>query len=115
MSKDELREPAFWILTSLTQGRQHGYSIIQDAAALSGGAVSLAVTTLYASLERLEKEGLVRTDGDEVVGGRLRRYFVLTPEGETRLALEVDRLEAKTRTARAQLSKRSAVALGGTA
>ncbi len=108
-----MREPAFWILTSLTQGRQHGYAIIRKAAVLSGGSVTLAVTTLYSSLERLEEEGLVRSDGDEVVEGRLRRYYVLTPAGDERLALEADRLEAKARTVRSQLSKRSVAAIGG--
>ncbi|RFA06773.1 hypothetical protein B7R21_18540 [Subtercola boreus] len=110
-----MREPVFWILTALTQGRQHGYAIIQDASRLSGGAVVLPVTTLYASLERLEKEGLVRADGDEVVSGRVRRYFALTPAGESRLVLEADRLEAKVFTVRSQLSLRPALILGGIA
>lgn len=108
-----MREPVFWILTTLTQGRQHGYAIIRESAALSGGSVTLAVTTLYSSLERLEEEGLVRSDGDEVLEGRLRRYYVLTPVGDERLLLEADRLEAKVRTVRSQLSKRSVASFGG--
>jgi DNA-binding PadR family transcriptional regulator len=115
MSKDELREPVFWILTTLTVGRKHGYAIIQDAATLSGGSVKLAVTTLYASIERLESEGLVQSDGDEVIGGRLRRYYIITPAGEARLSNEADRLEAKARTARSQLAQRTTAVLGGTA
>lgn len=115
MSTADLREPVFWILATLTQGRQHGYAILQSAKDLSGGTATLPVTTLYASLERLEKEGLVQSDGDEVIGGRLRRYFALTPDGESRLEVEVDRLEAKTRAARALLKSRPSIALGGTA
>ena len=112
MSKDEMREPVFWILTTLTQGRQHGYGIIRKSTALSGGSVTLAVTTLYSSLERLEEEGLIRSDGEEVVDGRLRRYYVLTPAGSERLLLETDRLEAKVSTVRSQFPKRSVAALG---
>lgn len=114
MSRADLREPGFWILATLTQGRQHGYAILLSARELSGGAASLPVTTLYASLERLEKEGLVRSDGDEVIGGRLRRYFALTPDGESRLTAEIERLEVKSRTARALLTSRPTTALGGT-
>ena len=42
------------------------------------GESELKVATLYAALERLEREGLVAVDGDEAVDGRLRRYFRLT-------------------------------------
>lgn len=111
----ELREPAFWILTCLARGRQHGYTIIRDAADLSGGTVSLAVTTLYATLERLEKDGDVKSDGDEVVDGRLRRYFAITESGTARLEAEVERLESKVRAVRAGLGTGRARPLGGTA
>lgn len=110
-----MNEPTFWILTTLTQGRQHGYGIIRQSSILSEGLATLAVTTLYASLERLEHEGLVASDGDEVVEGRLRRYFILTPAGETRLNAEADRLEMKIRTVRSHLSKRNVAILGATA
>jgi PadR family transcriptional regulator PadR len=112
---DGLREPAFWILTSLAQGRQHGYAIIREASVLSGGTARLAVTTLYASLERLEKEGAVASDGDDIVDRRLRRYFVLTDAGAERLAAEAERLEGRVRAARARLATRPTAALGGTA
>lgn len=104
MSTPELREPAFWVLTSLTGGRRHGYAIIQAAAELSDGRTTLAVTTLYATLERLEQAGLVRGDGDEVVGGRLRRYFAITDEGHQRLTDEAARLDAKLRVLRSRLT-----------
>ncbi|ROP74015.1 PadR family transcriptional regulator [Curtobacterium sp. PhB115] len=115
MRNGELREPVFWILTSLAGGRQHGYAIIQAAAELSDGRATIAVTTLYASLERLEQDGLVRGDGDEVVGGRLRRYFAITPDGEQRLADEAARLDTKLRVLRARLGHRPAGAAGGAA
>ena len=37
-------------------------------------------------------EGLVEADREEVVDGRLRRYYRLTPPGSERLAAEVERL-----------------------
>jgi DNA-binding PadR family transcriptional regulator len=65
----------------------------------------LKATTLYTVLERLAREQLVETDGDEVVAGRTRRYFRLTTPGAARLQQETDLLEARVRTARAQLTR----------
>lgn len=105
----ELREPAFWVMTTLARGRLHGYGIIQAVAELTEGDVSLPVTTLYKTLERLEQDGLVTGAGDEVVGGRLRRYFALTTQGEQRLALETERLEVRLRAVRARLPRTSSI------
>jgi DNA-binding PadR family transcriptional regulator len=40
---------------------------------------------------------------EEIVGGRLRRYYRLTPEGTRRLAAEAARLQANARAALARL------------
>src|SRR4051812_11016692 len=87
-----LQEPTFLILTSLAQGRKHGYALIKDAAELSGGRVTLKVGTLYAALDRLTAEGLIATAGEEIVDGRLRRFYELTEEGAGSLADEVARM-----------------------
>jgi len=107
----EMREPTFWVLTVLTGGRRHGYALIEEARSLSGGRVNLKVATLYAALDRLGQQGWVALDGDEVVDGRLRRYFRLTDAGALQLESEVSRLEANARQARAQLADRRAVSL----
>lgn len=102
---DRLGDAAFWILTALASGRRHGYAIVQEVADRSGGAVRLKATTLYTVLERLARVHLVEADGDEVVGGRTRRYFRLTADGAGRLQQETDLLEARVRAARAQLTR----------
>jgi DNA-binding PadR family transcriptional regulator len=98
-----MREPTFWILTSLAGGVKHGYALLKSVAALSDGAVSLKVPTLYAALDRLAKEGLIELDHEEVVDGRTRRYFALTRTGGQRLQEEVDRMDKSVRQARVQL------------
>ena len=103
-----LQEPTFLILTSLAQGRRHGYALIKDAEALSDGRVTLKVGTLYAALDRLGEQGLVESAGDEVVGGRLRRYYRLTDTGAARLEEEAARLAANAASAMAKLRRRSA-------
>lgn len=99
-----LNRSSFWILTALAGQRRHGYEILQETAAASNGQVSLKVTTLYAALERLEREGLIRADGEEIVKGRARRYYRLTDDGVVALTDEVDALEAQAAIARGRLS-----------
>ncbi len=89
-----MREPTFFILASLTDGPSHGYGIIREAEALSGGRVRLTAGTLYGALDRLAAEGLVEPDREEVVSGRRRRYYRLSGAGETALADEVDRMRS---------------------
>ena len=92
MSDRPLREPTFLILTALAERPQHGYGIMTDVQRISGGRVRLRPGTLYAALDRVVAEGLVETDREEVVDGRLRRYYRLTPPGSGRLAAEAERL-----------------------
>jgi DNA-binding PadR family transcriptional regulator len=73
-------------------------------AAISGERVRPRAGTLYAALDRLE--GLVETEREEVVDGRARRYYRLTPSGEERLAAETERLRRNVETATARLRSR---------
>lgn len=100
-----LSESSFWILSSLAGGRRHGYGILQDVEALGGER--LKVPTLYTSLDRLEHAALIASDGEEVIDGRARRYYVLTPSGSDALAAEVARLEIRARAARERLAART--------
>jgi DNA-binding PadR family transcriptional regulator len=103
MTDVPLREPTFLILTALAAGAQHGYGIMSDVAEISGGRVRLRAGSLYAALNRLVVEGLVEADREEIVDGRLRRYYRLTTPGSQRLAVEVDRLSRHTAVARRRL------------
>jgi DNA-binding PadR family transcriptional regulator len=118
MKDKSLQEPTLLIMTALAAGAQHGYGIMTDAAEISGGRVRLGAGTLYAALDRLTGEGLVETDREDVIGGRLRRYYRLTPAGGQRLAAEVTRLQASAAEAARRLGARRAPAgglAGGTA
>jgi DNA-binding PadR family transcriptional regulator len=87
-----MREPTFLILTALADAPRHGYGIIQEVAAVSGGRTKLLTGTLYTALDRLTAEGLIELDHEERVGGRARRYFRLTPAGRGALRAETARL-----------------------
>lgn len=82
------------ILTALADGSQHGYGIIADVQEISGGQVRLRPGTLYTALDRLRADELIGVDREEIVDGRLRRYYRLTPAGTKRLAAEAARLQA---------------------
>ena len=81
-----MQEPTFLVLTALTGEPLHGYGILQQVTALSGGAVVLGAGTLYGALDRLTEQGLIAVEREEAVDGRLRRYYRLTDEGAGRLA-----------------------------
>jgi DNA-binding PadR family transcriptional regulator len=98
-----MQEPTFLILTALAAGAQHGYGIMTDVARISEGRVRLRAGTLYAALDRLKADGLIAGDKEEVVDGRLRRYYRITDEGAAALAEEVRRLRSNTAVAALRL------------
>ncbi len=98
-----MREPTFLILAALATGRAHGYAVIQTVGELSEGRVRLRAGTLYTALDRLVGDGLLVEDGDEIVEGRNRRYYAVTPAGRDALAAEVRRLESNAAAGRRQL------------
>lgn len=111
MTERPLQEPSFLILTALAAGPQHGYGMILDVERISDGRVRLRAGTLYAALDRLTSEDLVATAHEEVVDGRLRRYYTLTDAGAARLAAEAERMRVLATAAQARLTVRPAVAI----
>jgi DNA-binding PadR family transcriptional regulator len=104
-----LREPTFLILAAVAPAPLHGYGILAAVEQLSQGRVRLRAGTLYAALDRLVGEGSLVVDREEVVDGRLRRYYRITGPGLAVLRDEVEQLEANASAARDQLARR----LGG--
>jgi len=98
-----MQEPTFLIMTALAAGAQHGYGIMADVMRVSDGRVRLRAGTLYAALDRLKADGLVTSDRDEIVDGRLRRYYRITDEGTEQLAAEVRRMRANAAAAALRL------------
>lgn len=110
-----MREPTFLILTSLAAAPQHGYGIMTDVDRISDGRVVLRAGTLYAALDRLTRDGLIAADREEVVDGRLRRYYVISDEGRRGLAAEVVRLRRNTEVAARRLGLSGGLVSGGLA
>ena len=84
---DTLTEPMFYVLLAL-RIRRHGYGVMQYIQALTQGRVSVGAGTLYALLDRFERDGLIAAAGVE----DSRKYYRLTPAGEETLRREYERI-----------------------
>src|SRR2546426_2686291 len=93
----------FHILLALADGEMHGYAIMKGVAARSEGTVRLGPGTLYGSLKRLLKAGLVEEGGERADlerGDERSRYYRLTQLGLSVVRAEVRRLDPVVRGAR---------------
>lgn len=70
----------------------HGYGLIEEVHVLSSRQLKLRIGTLYGALDRLTEEGLVRVSREEVVSGRLGRYYEINDHGAAALAAELSRM-----------------------
>ena len=94
----------FHILLSLAAEDRHGYAIIQDVAARTGGEVRLSAGTLYRSIQRMLEQDLLeevhRRPAPEEDDER-RRYYRITRFGEAVARAEARRLASLVKLARA--------------
>lgn len=58
----------------------YGYEITQKVKDLTNGKIKITEGALYPALHKLEAQGLLETQTKEV-DGRLRKYYLLTEEG----------------------------------
>jgi PadR family transcriptional regulator len=95
-----------YVLTALGQGPNHGLGIADNVADFSGGEVLLGPGTLYRCLADLVADGLIErvayADPDE---SPHRKYYGITPTGESRLEEDVGGLDQLVRTAKRRLRR----------
>jgi DNA-binding PadR family transcriptional regulator len=82
----------FAILLSLADGDKHGYAIMKDTRNPGGGGIRMGPGTLYGSIERMIRDGLVAESG--ISDDERRRYYRLTAQGRRVLATEAEGLDA---------------------
>lgn len=76
---------ALLILTVLGDGELYGYEIGRRLRDRSDGAFTMAESSLYPALHRLEAEGALAASWRIGQGGPRRRYYRLTPRGRRML------------------------------
>jgi DNA-binding PadR family transcriptional regulator len=99
-----LPSATFHILMALAVDDRHGYGIIQEVARRTDDHLKLGAGTLYRSLQRMLEQGLiVETDErpDPELDDERRRYYRITPYGESVARAEARRLMELVRLARA--------------
>lgn len=97
MQTPPLTEPVLLILLSLAENPRHGYSILKDVEAMSGGRVKLSTGTLYGALRRLLEEGWIQRfeeNSDDISRGR--QAYRLSPAGRRNLRVEIIRMKHLT-------------------
>ena len=83
-----MTESGFYILYCL-QEPQHGYGISQQVKKMSGGAVVISAGTMYGTLSKMEKDGLIRFCYEE----DKRKLYQITELGKEVLDIEIARIE----------------------
>jgi DNA-binding PadR family transcriptional regulator len=95
----------FHILMALAEDDRHGYAIIQDVAARTGGKLRLSAGTLYRSIQRMLEQGLIvetRERPAPEYDDERRRYYRITPFGIAVAQAEARRLTELVKMARAR-------------
>lgn len=93
-----MTETAFYILLCLKKPN-HGYGVAQTVERLTGGAIRLAPGTMYGSLSKMEKDGLIRFVREE----DKRKIYQITDLGTEVLELERKRIERLYRVAQEEM------------
>ena len=94
----------FRILVALADSDRHGYSIMQDVDARTGGKVRLSAGTLYSAIRRMLEQGLIeelRDSPDPESADERRRYYRLTRLGRDVAVAEAKRFSELLEQARA--------------
>ena len=93
-----LSPAVFAVLLALADEERHGYGMMKFAATAEGGSLRLGPGTLYGTLDRLIRDGLVEETG--TTDDERRRYYRLTRQGARALAAESSRLHQAISAAR---------------
>lgn len=90
-----MTETGFYILLCLRKPN-HGYGIVRQVDAMTNGEICLAPGTMYGSLSKMEKDGLIQFVREE----EKRKIYQITDLGDEVLNLELKRIERLYRNAR---------------
>ena len=93
-----MTETGFYILYCL-QKENHGYGVVQTVEKLTDGEIRLAPGTMYGSLSKMEKDGLIKFVREE----EKRKLYVITALGAEVLDLELKRIRRLYKTIEEEL------------
>lgn len=82
------------VLLALAAGDSHGYALMQDVERQTGGALAPGTGSLYAALQRLMEDGLIRESPDRPGPDedQRRKYYRITAAGRDVARREAERM-----------------------
>lgn len=83
-----MTETGFYILLCLRE-ETHGYGIVKKTEEMTRGEIKISPGTLYGSLSKMEKDGLIKFIREE----EKRKIYCITELGTQVLDLEMKRIE----------------------
>lgn len=83
-----MTETGFYILYCL-QDEMHGYNIGKKVSEMTGGEITISPGTMYGTLSKMEKDGLIAFSREE----EKRRLYRITDLGREILTIEQKRIE----------------------
>lgn len=94
-SKSDLLQGTLDMMVLKTLGLEamHGWGLAERIEQISRGVFSINQGTLYPSLQRLKRKGLVKSEWRTTENNRRARYYYLTRVGEKQLTREVTEWE----------------------
>ena len=78
------------VLKALSLAPMHGWGIGQRIDQLSKGAFQVQQGSLYPALQRMRRQGWIRSEWRVTENNRRARYYLLTAAGRRQLATETD-------------------------
>lgn len=93
-----MTESGFYILYCL-QSPAHGYGISQQVLKMTGGQLSISAGTMYGTLSKMEKDGLICLERVQ----DKRKVYGLTPLGKEILDLETARIARLYRNSKGEI------------
>ena len=90
-----LTPAVYHILLALVDGEKHGYAIMKDVEAQTGGQLKMGPGTLYGCIKRMLVAGLIEEADerpDPAMDDERRRYYRLTGLGANVVSAESARL-----------------------
>ena len=100
-----LTPAVFNILLALADSEKHGYGIMLEVEANTNGQVLMGPGTLYGSIKRMLKAGLIEESDERAdleMDDQRRKYYRLTDLGRRTLHMEAERLASQVMIAKAK-------------
>ena len=83
-----MTETGFYILFCLKE-EMHGYNVGKKVNEMTGGEITISPGTMYGSLSKMEKDGLIQFVREE----DKRKLYKITELGKQILDIEIQRIE----------------------